>query len=195
MNAPQSLELAALLEALLFVAQGPVKEEDLFAAAGLTAEEGAEVLGRLEVHLAEGGLRLQRLGRRLQLVTPSEAAPQIEQFLGLEVNLRLSQAALETLAIVAYAQPVTRPQVEAVRGVNSDSVLRTLLAAGLIEEGGRAETVGRPILYQTTFEFLQQFGLTSLDDLPALETVKQSAPLAPAVSDEGEQAAVVDEQA
>ncbi|MDX9956152.1 MAG: SMC-Scp complex subunit ScpB [Anaerolineae bacterium] len=193
MNAPQSLAPAALLEVLLFVAQGPVKEEDLFAAAGLTAEEGAEVLGRLEAYLAEGGLRLQRLGRRLQLVTPAEAAPQIEQFLGLEVNLRLSQAALETLAIVAYAQPVTRPQVEAVRGVNSDSVLRTLLAAGLIEEGGRAETVGRPILYQTTFEFLQQFGLTSLDDLPALETVKQSVPPAAPVIDEAGQTAA-DEQ-
>lgn len=193
MNALQSLAPAALLEALLFVAQGPVKEEDLFAAAGLTAEEGAEVLGRLEVYLAEGGLRLQRLGRRLQLVTPAEAAPQIEQFLGLEVNLRLSQAALETLAIVAYAQPVTRPQVEAIRGVNSDSVLRTLLAAGLIEEGGRAETVGRPILYQTTFEFLQQFGLTSLDDLPALETVKQSVPPAAPVIDEAGQTAA-DEQ-
>jgi segregation and condensation protein B len=193
LNAPQSLAPAALLEVLLFVAQGPVKEEDLFAAAGLTAEEGAEVLGRLEAYLAEGGLRLQRLGRRLQLVTPAEAAPQIEQFLGLEVNLRLSQAALETLAIVAYAQPVTRPQVEAVRGVNSDSVLRTLLAAGLIEEGGRAETVGRPILYQTTFEFLQQFGLTSLDDLPALETVKQSVPPAAPVIDEAGQTAA-DEQ-
>ncbi len=185
MNTPQSLAPAALLEALLFVAQGPVREEDLFAAAGLTEEEGREALKQLETHLAEGGLRLQRLGRRLQLVTPPEAALQIEKLLGLEVNLRLSQAALETLAIVAYAQPVTRPQVEAIRGVNSDSVLRTLLAAGLIEEGGRAETVGRPILYQTTFEFLQQFGLGSLDDLPALETVKQSiAPATPSADEE-----------
>ncbi len=193
MNAPQSLEPAALLEALLFVAQGPVKEEDLFTAAGLTPEQGADALIRLEAHLAEGGLRLQRLGRRLQLVTPAEAAPQIEQFLGLEVNLRLSQAALETLAIVAYAQPVTRPQIEAVRGVSSDSVLRTLLAAGLIEEGGRAETVGRPILFQTTFEFLQQFGLTGLDDLPALETVTQGAPPTPPATDEDAQTTVVDE--
>ena len=99
------------------------------------------------------------------------------------------------MAIVAYAQPVTRPQVEAIRGVSSDSVLRTLLSAGLIEEGGRAETVGRPILFQTTFEFLQQFGLTSLDDLPALETVKQSASPAPSATDEDAQIAAVDEPA
>ena len=70
---------------------------------------------------------------------------------------------------MAYAQPVTRPRIESVRGVNSDSVLRTLLAAGMVEEVGRAETVGRPILYRTTFEFLQQFGLQSVADLPPLE--------------------------
>jgi segregation and condensation protein B len=123
----------------------------------------------LEARLAEGGLRLQRLGKRLQLVSAPAAAPQIERFLGLETELRLSQAALEALSIVAYAQPVTRPQVEAIRGVGSDSVLRTLLSAGLIEDVGRAETVGRPILYATTFEFLQQFGLESVEDLPPLE--------------------------
>lgn len=154
-------------------------------AAGLTQEEGRVALEQLEMHLAAGGLRLQRLGRRLQLVTPPEAAAAVETFLGLEINLRLSQAALETLAIVAYAQPVTRPQVEGIRGVNSDSVLRTLVAAGLIEEGGRAETVGRPILYQTTFEFLQQFGLSALEDLPVLETAKQQiAPEAPSADED-----------
>jgi len=92
----------------------------------------------------------------------------VEHLLNLEVNLRLSQASLEALSIVAYAQPVTRPQIEAIRGVNSDSVLRTLMSAGLIEEVGRAESVGRPILYGTTFEFLQQFGLKEVDDLPPL---------------------------
>lgn len=175
MSETPALRPAALLEALLFVAQGAVKEEALYAAAGLTVEEGREALRSLEAHLAEGGLRLQRLGQRLQLVSAPEAAAYVEQFLGLEVNLRLSQAALETLAIIAYAQPITRPQIEAIRGVNSDSVLRTLLTAGLVEEAGRADTVGRPILYQTTFEFLQQFGLTSLEALPPLEEVKELA--------------------
>ncbi|MFP4345767.1 MAG: SMC-Scp complex subunit ScpB [Anaerolineales bacterium] len=168
-EAPETLSPVALLEALLFVAQGPVREEELFSGAGLSEEEGRGALEALEARLAEGGLCLQRLGRRLQLVSAPAAAPQIEHFLGLETELRLSQAALEALSIVAYAQPVTRPQVEAIRGVGSDSVLRTLLSAGLIEEVGRADTVGRPILYATTFEFLQQFGLESVEDLPPLE--------------------------
>lgn len=165
----QPLVPEALLEALLFVAQGAVPATDLFSAVRLSKEEGEATLARLETRLATGGLRLQRSGRRLQLISAPEAAPAIEHFLGLEVNLRLSQAALETLAIVAYAQPITRPRIESVRGVNSDSVLRTLLAAGMVEDVGRAETVGRPILYRTTFEFLQQFGLQSVADLPPLE--------------------------
>ncbi len=165
----QPLAPEALLEALLFVAQGAVSAADLFLAAKLSEEEGEAALARLETRLATGGLRLQRSGRCLQLISAPEAAPAVEHFLGLEVNLRLSQAALETLAIVAYAQPITRPRIESVRGVNSDSVLRTLLAAGMVEDVGRAETVGRPILYSTTFEFLQQFGLQSVADLPPLE--------------------------
>ncbi len=177
----ETLSPVALLEALLFVAQGAVREGDLFTGAGLSEEEGRAALEALEARLAEGGLRLQRLGKRLQLVSAPAAAPQIERFLGLETELRLSQAALEALSIVAYAQPVTRPQVEAIRGVGSDSVLRTLLSAGLIEDVGRAETVGRPILYATTFEFLQQFGLESVEDLPPLEreeggTAEEEAP-------------------
>ncbi len=169
MSEERTLRPDALLEALLFVSQGAVEKRALFAAAGLNAEAGEEALRSLEARLAKGGLRLQRHGDRLQLTTAVEAAPYVETFLGLDVHLRLSQAALETLAIIAYAQPVTRPRIEAIRGVNSDSVLRTLLAAGLIEEAGRAETLGRPILYRTTPAFLQQFGLQSVDDLPPLE--------------------------
>ncbi|MGC9356585.1 MAG: SMC-Scp complex subunit ScpB [Anaerolineae bacterium] len=168
------LSTVALLEALLFVAQGPAPQDEIFSTLGLSEEEGLEALAALEDRLKDGGLRLQRLGSRVQLVTCPEAAPYVEKFLELEVDLRLSQAALEALAIVAYAQPVTRPQVEAIRGVGSDSVLRTLLSAGLIEDVGRAETVGRPILYATTFEFLQQFGLESVDDLPPLEPPPES---------------------
>jgi segregation and condensation protein B len=98
-----------------------------------------------------------------------EAAPYIEKLLGLQRTGRLSAAAFETLALVAYRQPITRAAIEAVRGVNSDGVLRTLLSHGLIEEVGRLEQLGRPILYGTTFAFLQQFGLESLRDLPPLE--------------------------
>ena len=92
----------------------------------------------------------------------------IERFLGLELTTRLSQAALEVLSIIAFMQPATRPQIDQIRGVNSDSSLRTLLSQGLIEEIGRLETPGRPILYGTTPEFLQHFGMASLADLPAL---------------------------
>ncbi len=127
-------------------------------------------LTELEGRLARRGIRLQRYGDRVQLVTAPEAATVIERFLGLEGRLRLSRAAMETLAIIAYAQPITRPRIEAIRGVNSDSPLRTLLAAGLIEEVGRADSVGRPILYGTTFVFLQQFGLSSLEALPPLKS-------------------------
>lgn len=127
-------------------------------------------------YVEEGrGLRIQRRGESVQLVTAPEAGPYVERFLGLELSGSLSQAALEALAIVAYRQPVTRAQVEAIRGVNSDTVLRTLVGRGLIEEVDRLEQVGRPILYGTTFEFLQEFGLRSVDELPPLEREETSA--------------------
>ncbi|HNT73606.1 MAG TPA: SMC-Scp complex subunit ScpB [Anaerolineae bacterium] len=166
----------ALLEALLFAAPQPVTIESLAMAAGMTVAETEAALTMLEEELAQRGVRLQRHKQRVQTVSAPEAAPAIEKLLGLSVNLRMSQAALETLAIIAYAQPVTRPQIESIRGVNSDGVLRTLLAAGLVEEVGRAETVGRPILYGTTFEFLQQFGLEKPDSLPPLQPPTGATP-------------------
>ena len=93
----------------------------------------------------------------------------IEHFLGLEATSRISQAALETMAIIAYQQPVTRPEIDAIRGVNSDGVIKTLLSRGLIEEIGRGSGPGRPILYSTTPEFLGSFGLTSIAELPPLK--------------------------
>jgi len=113
-------------------------------------------------------LRLQRHAGRVQLTTAPEAAELIERFLGLEATSRLSRAALETLAIIAYQQPVTRPQVDAVRGVNSEGVMKSLLGKGLVQEVGRTEGPGRPILYGTSLEFLQHFGLNSLMELPPL---------------------------
>lgn len=169
MSEATPLPLEALLEALLFAAPQAVTVEQLAHALQLPKEKIEEALVRLEAQLQTRGLRLQRHREALQLTTAPEAAPYVERLAGAEVTLRLSQAALETLAIIAYAQPITRPQIEAIRGVGSDGVVRTLLSAGLIEEVGRAESVGRPILYGTTAEFLQQFGLASLQDLPPLE--------------------------
>jgi len=166
------LSLAARVESLLFVADAPVSVGRLAEALEATAGQVERALADLEVAYDGRGLRLQRAGNRVQLITVPEAASAVERFLGLEARTRLSRAALETLAIIVYRQPITRPEIEFIRGVGSDSVLRTLLSAGLIEEVGRATTVGRPILYGTTFEFLQHFGLRSMDELPPLEELQ-----------------------
>jgi segregation and condensation protein B len=166
---PPILSLEAAVEALLFVADSPVSAGRLAEALQVTPGQVERALDDLEATYAGRGLRLQRAGGRVQLVTAPQVAPAIECFLGLEARAYLSQAALETLAIVAYRQPITRPEIETIRGVGSDSVLRTLLRYGLIDEVGRAPTVGHPILYGTTFEFLQHFGLRGLEEMPPLE--------------------------
>ena len=162
------LSLTARLEGLLFVAAEPVAALQLAAALDVTATVVEKGLDELEHELATRGLRLQRHAGRVQLTSAPELADSIEQFLGLEATSRLSRAALEALAIVAYQQPVTRPGVDAVRGVNSDGVIKSLLSKGLLQEAGRAEGPGRPILYGTTPQFLQHFGLNSLSELPLL---------------------------
>ncbi|OGO32165.1 MAG: SMC-Scp complex subunit ScpB [Chloroflexi bacterium RBG_16_54_18] len=168
------LSLTALLEALLFVAPMPVTPAQLAVALERPLNDIENGLKELEDRYAssqqsEHGLRLQRHRGRVQLTTAPQAAPFIERMLGLEASSRLSRAALETLAIVMYRQPATRPQIDSIRGVNSDGVLKSLLSKGLIQEIGRNESPGRPILYGTTAEFLQYFGLFSLADLPPLE--------------------------
>jgi segregation and condensation protein B len=168
-NEPNALSLTARVESVLFVAEEPISAHRLADALGVTSGRIEQALRELASHYHDRGLRLQHLDGRVQLTTAPEAAPYIESFLGLEARMRLSQASLEALAIIAYRQPATRSLVEAIRGVGSDSVLRTLLRAGLIERVGRADAVGRPFLYRTTPEFLQHFGLLSLDQLPELE--------------------------
>jgi len=156
------------LEALLFVAERPLARAELRVLARLSAEELDARLGDLEVQLRERGIRLVSSGDRVMLGTSPESGPLIARYLGADA-VRLSPAALETLAIVAYRQPVTRGVIERIRGVDSGHVLRGLLHRRLIHEQGRAESPGRPILYATSLEFMERFGLTSLDDLPALE--------------------------
>jgi len=163
-----SLGIKSLIESLLFVADEPVAVERLAAAIDAQRVEVEEALEELSEEYEQRGLRLQREGGRVQIVTAPEAAPHVERFLGLELTSRLSAPALETLAIVAYQQPITRVGVEAVRGVNCDSVLRTLVSKGLVEAVGRLSQAGRPIVYGTTFEFLQYFGLQDLAELPPL---------------------------
>lgn len=166
---PQARDLKLLVESLLFVAEGPVTTSALAHALEAPPEQVDSLLAELASDYAARGMRLQRVRDRVQVVSAPEAAPVIQKFLGIESSGHLSAAALETLAIIAYRQPVTRPGIEGVRGVNCDAVIHSLLARGLIQEMGRMETAGRPILYGTTFEFLQNFGLSSVDDLPPLE--------------------------
>jgi segregation and condensation protein B len=109
---------------------------------------------------------LQLLGEQVQLVTAPEHARYVAALLGLPLTAKLTSAALETLAVIAYRQPITRSQIESIRGVNSDRALASLIQHGLVVEVGRAQTVGRPALFATTTDFLQQFGLTRLEELP-----------------------------
>jgi segregation and condensation protein B len=158
------------LEALLFVASSSVPINQLAEALACKIQDVELGILKLEKSYNQGrGLRIQRHAGRIQLTTAPELAPVIEKFLGLEATARLSRAALEALAIVAYRQPITRPGIDAVRGVNSDGVIKSLHSKGLIEEVGRLDGPGRPILYGTTSDFLQHFGLSSINELPPFE--------------------------
>jgi segregation and condensation protein B len=165
------LDLIAQIESLLFVAPGAVTAVQLASALEIPAAEVEKVLAELEQQYLTRGLRLQQHNQYIQLTTAPEAAQVIERFLGIEAISKLSRAGLETLSIIAYEQPVTRPEIDAVRGVNSDGALKSLLGKGLIQEAGRAERPGRPILYITTSDFLGHFGINSLKDLPPLHPV------------------------
>ncbi len=161
--------LKTLVESLLFVAEGPVAVAALARALEVEPEKIDDALAELKSDYAERGIRVQRARDKVQLVSAPAAATVIQTFLGIDGSGHLSAAALETLAIIAYRQPITRPAIEGVRGVNCDGVIHSLLTRGLIQEVGRMETAGRPILYATTFDFLQHFGLRDVEDLPPLE--------------------------
>jgi len=162
-------QIAKIIEGLLFVASEPVAVTTLASVLECPLDRVEAGLAHLKDESEQRGLRLQRQGQKVQLVSAPELAGYIERFLGLSASSKLSTPALETLGIIAYRQPITRPEIEAIRGVNSDGVLRTLLSKGLIEEVGRLETVGHPSLFATTFEFLRYFGLADISELPKLE--------------------------
>jgi segregation and condensation protein B len=158
----------AALEGLLFVAERPVTRREIATLAGVDRATVDARLGDLEVSLAERGIRLIVDGDRVELATAPEAGALVARYVGADA-IRLSPASLETLAIVAYRQPVTRGAIERIRGVDSDYTVRSLLHRRLIVELGRSESPGRPFLYGTSFEFLERFGLTSVEDLPPLD--------------------------
>jgi segregation and condensation protein B len=153
--------IIARIEALLFVAAGPTSPSQISQSLDIPLRVIENHIAIIEQRLATEsqphGLRLQRHHGRVQLTTSPDFASDVERFLGLEISSKLSRAAL-----------VTRPEIDAVRGVSSDGVLKNLLSKGLVQEIGRAERPGRPILFTTTSDFLQHFGLNSLEELPQL---------------------------
>lgn len=165
------IELSSLIEALLLVAPTPSTIEDLARGAGVPVTAADAAIAILEQRTASGWV-VQRHAGKIQLATAPRFAAQVRRFLGLERESRLSGASLETLAIVAYQQPVTRSDIEAVRGVDCSGVLHTLMQRGLIEQVGRVTGPGNALQYGTTPEFLLHFGLRSLADLPPLGQVQ-----------------------
>jgi segregation and condensation protein B len=202
------MELKFILESLLFSAQKPVSVKelrDIFANAA-AAEDSTEeaksfkkvkdddITAALEQLVADHeaaarSFRLACVAGAWQFVTQPEFSPWLKALVGAKNRpSRLSQAALETLAIIAYRQPVTRAEVEQVRGVNVDGTMQTILERGLVEQSGRAEVVGRPTLYSTTPLFLEYFGLAGLEDLPAADELRRipvAHPPAPITADPG----------
>jgi segregation and condensation protein B len=162
-------EAKAVLESILFVADEPVSTARLANTLQVERSVIKEAARLLAEDYSDRGLRVQYQDEEVQLVTAPEMAPFVERFLGLQYSGKLSAAALETLAVVAYRQPITTPQIEVIRGVDCQGVLKSLVARGLVEVVDRLETAGRPVVYGTTFEFLQYFGLANLAELPELE--------------------------
>ncbi len=179
-------ELTAFYEALLFVAERPLATAELAQLGGIPRLQAEATLAGLAEELVDDrrGLRLQHHDDAWQLVTAPEVGERLAAYASRE-EPRLTPAALEALAVIAYRQPCTRAEVERVRGVDSDYVIRSLLHRRLISEIGRRDTPGRPILFGTTFAFLERFGLTSVEDLPPLSAAAATVTALTADADAG----------
>jgi segregation and condensation protein B len=173
-------ELKSILEALLFISGDPVTLDTF---KNILETDTAVIEGHLRELITEyqtknTGLLVAEVAGGFQMVTNAGCAPWVKKFLSTSVPARLSQPSLETLSIIAYKQPIIKAEIEAVRGVNSDGVVKTLLERRLIKILGRKEVPGRPLMYGTTAEFLQYFGLKSLTELPTLKEFQDvGAPL------------------
>jgi len=168
-------QLRRPIEALLFVASEALPIKEIAKLTHASETDVATALQRIEADYAERGIVLREIAGGYRFATAPSAREVVEAYL-LPPRTNLSTPALETLAIVAYLQPVTKSEIESIRGVASDSVVSTLLDRMFIAEAGRKDVVGRPLLYKTTADFLESFGLRSLDDLPPME-LEQGQPL------------------
>ncbi len=168
----EKMQIRNIIEAMLFVSDKPLFLSEIKnVLEGPDANEIKEVIAELagEYETKTSALRIKEIAGGYQIVTDSVLAPWLKKLYKTAGSDRLSGPSLETLAIIAYKQPATKPEIEAIRGVNVDGVLKTLIEKNLVKIMGRRETVGRPIIYGTTQEFLQYFGLNSLEELPRLE--------------------------
>lgn len=174
-------EIPQILEAILFVAGEPVAVADLARALEVGEMEIMHAVEALERECERRGVTVRRYGDHLRMETRPEYAPYVERLLQPVQRQTLSQTAMETLAVIAYRQPVTKGEVEQVRGVKCDYSVQSLLHKGLIKEAGRKEALGRPILYATTDRFLEHFGISDIRELPPLPDVheKVDEPLTP----------------
>ena len=168
MNEVSNPRLKGILESLLFVSKKPLSLEELSQVTEVEPRYISSALDELMVEYETKGLQIVKVAGGWQISTRVENAPYVEKLLSSPIVTTLSPAALETLAIIAYKQPVTRLEVENIRGVDSDGVIKTLLEKRMIREIGRSDAVGRPVLFGTTTEFLRHFGLKDLGDLPSL---------------------------
>jgi segregation and condensation protein B len=178
MDAQPDIEPAAILEALLFTCEAPVSLERIVEVLdGRSKSDIAGLISQLQERYRQEdrGLMLMEVAGGYRLVTKPELAPWIQRFRGAR-PAKLSKAALETLAIIAYKQPITKPEIEAIRGVVIDGVLKTLVDRDLIRILGRKPEVGRPILYGTSRDFLEYFGFKDLSELPTLKEIEALAP-------------------
>ena len=162
--------LAKAVEAILFVAGEPVSLKQLTEATSSQAEAVQAAIKELEVALTGRGVRLTQNKQNYLLVTIPEAKTAVEKFLGAKVRNDLTKPALETLAIIAYKQPITKSQIEAIRGVASDQTIKNLLIRGLVVEAGTANQPGRPVLYETSMKFLQLLGISRIQDIPPFKS-------------------------
>ncbi len=159
-----------IIEALLFVSDKPISIDTIKEVVGIERPEIRSLIEELkQEYVSNHSFRLREVAGGYQLVTDSEYAYWLRKLFHGGRKERLSRPALETLAIIAYKQPITKPEIEHIRGVAVDGVVRTLLEKGLIRIAGRKNVVGRPLLYTTTKRFLEYFGLNSLDELPPLD--------------------------
>jgi len=181
-------ERVGIVEAILFVTGNAVEKKEICRAMELTEGELEETLDALEsgYDFDRRGLRLLRFGAHVQLATRPDYAPYVEKLLQPVQKQSLSQAVMETLAVIAYRQPVTKAEIEQVRGVKCDYSVQSLMTKGLIEEVGRKEALGRPILYGTTDAFLRHFCISSLSELPEIDFSKLAEKLETGRSGEDE---------